>query len=731
MGGACAFTGNAAHAQVFAKPAGAKAIPLRVQTLRAEVEIIGAVAITNWTMTMSVENIGFGSLYQEGGVCDFICARPRDAKVTAFSVGDLVGQVEERGFIAPRVAFKAAPNDPLLRSGLNAGNSFRATVYPLGGWEVATVRGTWIQSLATSRTGSTYSLPLLALKGATTRLKELNVKVTARDAALPTLTNNYSLPLKTQNGARVLSLSQKNYRVLRNLTLTFKTPKSRPSITALITPDKKDASSHFAFSFIANRALKNLSVSGTGIEGVMLPKKSVNMGEVVSGTGTYTGEAGKMQATLTADGGVNISLKALPNPTADSLWATQKINSLGTASNRSQIIALSKQYSIVSPFTSWLAVGAEDRKIYRQVLVSSQLDPLVREYWLKMADGKGNTARVAQLKKSITQISTANGLTMQDELYARLGTALNYAAVTGYFYRDTPKTPAQKRYAYLTKEQEEYLKTLPIKEENGGLYALRTKIMDEYRKPHPDFAQLRTWERDFTQYYGSIVRDPRTSLWKAQFKARELEAQTTAAEKTNNATQLAQLDKERKINSHNAYFVNGIGDPPIYVTAPADARQVVAIMPDGKIKTLDYNQNQKRWEGNYDVPVGTSDGDYKIQILVVNANGSRNRYAMPFRVDTKAPSGKGEVLLAPRAATNGERSLRLEVEHSGDVAVITALMPWGEKVSLLPSTINARSFFALTRIPQEYEGKSIKVTYILVDRAHNITSIEAESVTAQ
>ena len=64
------------------------------------------------------------------------------------------------------------------------------------------------------------------------------------------------------------------------------------------------------------------------------------------------------------------------------------------------------------------------------------------------------------------------------------------------------------------------------------------------------------------------------------------------------------------------------------------------------------------------------------------------------------------------------------------MARVTALLPWGEKVALLPSTVHGHTFFRTVETPAEYAGQSVKVTYILVDRAHNLTTIEAETVSA-
>ncbi len=738
-------TSLSARAQVFIKPTGMKAVPLRVQTLSAQVEIIGAVAVTNWTLTAPLESSIPGGWSSDGTLCDFVCARPRDAKVTAFSVkgfqSDLIGRVEERAFTAPRVAFPADKNDPLLRSGLNAGNSFRATIYPVNSWNGITIRGTWVQSLTNWRLGATYRLPLLGLRGATTRLKELNVKITVRDGALPALSNNYNLPLKTQGGVRVLSLGQKNYRVLRDLSVTLKPSKTSSGIAMLVAPETSTTGGHFAFAFVANRPLSHFAVSGTGIEnGTTFSPPSAHAGDVVLASGLYSGDPKNISAQLSATGYAKVPLLPIENAAAHALWATQKINVLSTnaTGKRAQIISLSKKYSVVSPFTSWLAVGDEDLKIYRHVLASSQLDPLVREYWLHVGEGQEKGRRVAQLKKAVTQISQANGLNVEDELYMRLGSATSYAAWKGGDMEGKPRTQAEKRFARLLDIQQKYMTGFGFKGQkygnsdriyfDTGIYELRNKIMAEYRKPHPNFAQLDEWEHRFAQIYGSNNVDPRIQLWRTRIGAQEIEVQTRAAETAGDTAKLEKITYNRNVNSHQIYFTNNIGDPPIYVSAPADAREVVAIMPDGHIKTLDYNRWEKRWEGNYDVPVGTKDGDYNIHILIVNGDGTRRSYAMPFRVDTKAPTGTGRVELAPQSSPQGGQFVRLEVEHSGDVAIVTALLPWGEKVALLPSTVNSNTFFASARVPRDYAGKSIKVTYILIDRAHNTASIEAESV---
>lgn len=175
------------------------------------------------------------------------------------------------------------------------------------------------------------------------------------------------------------------------------------------------------------------------------------------------------------------------------------------------------------------------------------------------------------------------------------------------------------------------------------LYTLRTKIMAEYRKPHPSYERLKTWEHRFAQLYGSIDSDPRLRLWRARITSLNLETRYNIAEKSGDKAALAKLKTARRSNSGNAYFVRNIGNPPIYVPAPADAKQVIAVMPDGQIKTLEYNARQKRWEGNYDIPTSMREGDYAIQIIAVRADNSRTFTKLKFRVDTTPPTGSGRV----------------------------------------------------------------------------------------
>jgi len=745
---------TASQAQVFIKPSGQKAIPIRVQDLSVNVEIVGPIAITNWQLTTQTEGVSYGGAYDYSGtVYDLIIARPIDAKVTAFGVGPHNGRVVEsatshvvnKSLVTPRASFLASTIDPLLKSGLTSKNSFRTSIYLVNNWEQTTIHGTWVQVLSSTKGRSNYRLPLLSLKGATTRLKNLNVKVTVRDGALQNLSSSYGLPIQTKDDTRVLSFGQKNYRIVRDLDITLARKTAPLQGTLLVNPSPKKDGGHFALAIVADHDFKNPVLLRQGAVSPEAPlTKFLRVGETVVFTGDYKGAAEQLKFRLRENEETREVKTALTeNLVADGLWATQKINALSlSAANRTQVINISKQYRVASPYTSWLVASAGDVSIYQRALVSTQLDPLVREYWLKFGAGQEKSPRSIRLKQTIAYISQMNGLNVEDEMYMRLGSAVGYAEAIGWYSDRKPRTKPEILLSRLYSEELKYGLKIGLKKDRDDsnpiyqiytgrrneLYDLRGKIIAEYREPHPNYEQLKKWEYRFAQLYGSSDQDPRLDFWRAQIAARNLEAQTTAAEKSGDQQKLESLKRARIDNSRNAYFVNNIGDPPIYVSAPADALQVIAIMPDGKIKTLEYNSIQKRWEGNYDVPTTTKDADYSIQIVIVNADSTRKRYTMGFRVDTKAPTGEGKVFIGSASDKNEEKPLHLQIEHGGDVARVTALLPWGEKISLLPSTTHGKRFFANVRVPSEYVHKAVKVTYILVDRAHNLTTIEAESV---
>lgn len=158
-----------------------------------------------------------------------------------------------------------------------------------------------------------------------------------------------------------------------------------------------------------------------------------------------------------------------------------------------------------------------------------------------------------------------------------------------------------------------------------------------------------------------------------------------------------------------------MGDPLIAVTAPRNCRQVIALLPSGEIKPLFFNAHNKRWEARFDVPTYTREGTYKIMVIVVAANGTRQRLSMTFHVDLTAPRGAGTVKKQGSA-------LQLSLETAPGTDRVEALLPWGARLDLKRA---GTTFFASAPLPDGWNRAS-KVTFVLTDAAHNRTHVEVD-----
>ena len=69
--------------------------------------------------------------------------------------------------------------------------------------------------------------------------------------------------------------------------------------------------------------------------------------------------------------------------------------------------------------------------------------------------------------------------------------------------------------------------------------------------------------------------------------------------------------------------------------------------------------------------------------------------------------------------------LDLEISTEKNVARVEAILPWNERVSLTRG-IEEDQFGAKIPVPIAHAKKTISVTLILTDRAHNRTIIETE-----
>ena len=168
---------------------------------------------------------------------------------------------------------------------------------------------------------------------------------------------------------------------------------------------------------------------------------------------------------------------------------------------------------------------------------------------------------------------------------------------------------------------------------------------------------------------------------------------------------LAQIDRKRQ-------FFARPGDPLIEINAPFDSRNVVAILPDGAIKKLDFNIRSRRWETRFDVPTYAPDGLYTVQIIVVDDLGARRVLKLHFRVDTQAPNALAQLQFA-----NGQAQLQLETDAQTDR--VSAFLPDNRRVELRRSPLRPTLFAATVDAP----AAGSRVRFIVTDRAHNRTEV--------
>ena len=159
------------------------------------------------------------------------------------------------------------------------------------------------------------------------------------------------------------------------------------------------------------------------------------------------------------------------------------------------------------------------------------------------------------------------------------------------------------------------------------------------------------------------------------------------------------------------------GDPLISVSAPADCQKVVAILPSGELLPLVYDPLKKAWEARFDVPTYAQEGDYKVKIIIVAADGTRHLLTMTFHVDVTAPDGKGGVHF-------GADTVKLSLQTDEQTDRVSAFVPWGARVELRRDSEGV--FGATAPVPAEWRGQAAVVRFVLTDKAHNRTEIAVD-----
>ena len=281
---------------------------------------------------------------------------------------------------------------------------------------------------------------------------------------------------------------------------------------------------------------------------------------------------------------------------------------------------------------------------------------------------------------------------------------------------------------------------------DGALWkrqSLEQKIRDEWNNTPPDMARLAALEAKLTDFYtenqwqifdqvyrrfwltGTDGTGRGTAKEYIALRSQRMGVQEqlkTAAKKLdamqeNNAS-LAELNAVQNVvielrQRENQLKVR-MGDPLIAVKAPRDTQKIVAILPTGEVKTLLWNEKTQEFEARFDVPTYAPEGDFKVEIRLVLADGTRRRFAMIFGVDLQAPQG-----VAFAHKIEKQTLLRLESDEQTDR--VSAFTPWNARVELRRDESGA--FTAPLEIPLEWREKAAQIRFVLTDKAHNRTDI--------
>ena len=317
-----------------------------------------------------------------------------------------------------------------------------------------------------------------------------------------------------------------------------------------------------------------------------------------------------------------------------------------------------------------------------------------------------------------------------------------------YFAQTTELVPDASRVAELTEQiqalaaRSTYNKnffaavTAPDKAVGRQQSALVAKILDESHKPAPDQKRIEAW----SQHLGQIAADSKQDyiyqrFWldNAEGKGRgtpqqygEVRAQRIivqdqisrakqkfAADKTDSLKVRAQYDEQiAELRQRENQLRVRMGDPLIAVKAPADARHVLAITPDGTLVPLEFDALSGEWQARFDVPTYVSSGDYAIQIIVVFAGGARQQLQMHLSVDLSAPHG----VAAWKREGDG---ILISLETDEQTQRVMAFTPWNERVELKRDESGVWS--SHVALPAGFEGG--KLRFIVTDKAHNRTEI--------
>ena len=247
---------------------------------------------------------------------------------------------------------------------------------------------------------------------------------------------------------------------------------------------------------------------------------------------------------------------------------------------------------------------------------------------------------------------------------------------------------------------------------NGRSHELAYDIENERAKTAPDTKRIAQLETQLNQTASKTDSNADAYL---DWEKRRVEEKQGPVNAEDYRYRVAGLDPN---DFHGGY---GGGDPLLQISAPKDAKSVVAIMPNGEIKPLEWREQTKRWEANFDIPMDTRADSYLVTIVIVDKTGKRQTLKVRYRVDAEAPKGDAKIQLNAGAQNS---DLQLEVSADDDTTRVVALLPWGDRLVLRRGQNGA--FATKVALPATWAQPSVPVRFILIDRAHNRTELNVD-----
>jgi hypothetical protein len=623
--------------------------------------------------------------------------------------------VEKERAAAIYQAITSRQRDPALIE-LVGKDTFRARIFPVMPNADLKVEMRMVQVLPSSRQGATYIFPLQPVKAGTSTLEKLAINVRVKsDASIDRITNSFKLPVTKTSDSYRLHLTRLNYRPTRDWRIDLKR-KPRPLHVAAYAAPSGGPDGFFALAITPNQPLRNLVVKISGqrtydIVPARLPNARAH--QALTLFGRYKG-SGPATVTLTgmAPGGrrtlsqvVTFGSRRQDNNLATKLWAARRIAQLsgGGNKNRAAIVALSTRFMLPSAFTSWLAVPREEMAAFQREKADIDLQFYGRQISLLIRHGRVGTEEARDLRRRFEKAAREAGRDPRTELKYRLGDVVLELQDRLDAERKKGKKQNRARVAQLQRHVRLLERAGALHHEivRRRIYAVEEELLVSRRQ----LEQLQAAE--------TTAAGQRQQPRKQQLQQRVNRLAQRYDELLNTPSPPSQGGGGGGFRS---------GDPLISIEAPEDAEQIIALMPGGEVKKLLLNPDNKRWEARFDIPTYAAEGEYSITIIILLKDGTRRTLAFRYRVDMTAPHGQGRALLVD----GGAPTLRLELDVAGDTTRVSALLPWGQKVELKPSTIHAHRFFVLVPMPASHRGKAFAITYVLTDGAHNRTTVTVD-----